>query len=74
MKSVSVESIEFLKRCSLIGLKEPTVQDTIEVMEGSDKKFETKTVSTLLHKFENLINNKRSIRNDLSTAKNAITY
>ena len=74
MHSIPDEWLELIERSSYIGLKAATVRDLLQVMEGSDKKFQTKTISNILHKFEVLANNKLVITNDMSTAEEAINY
>ena len=74
MHSIPDESLELIERSSCIGLKAATVRDLLQVMDGSDKRFQTKTMSNILHKFEALVNNKQGITNDMSTAEKAINY
>ena len=74
MHSIPDESLELIERSSYIGLKASTVRDLLQVMDGSDKRFQTKTISNILHKFEGLANNKLGITNDMSTAEKAIHY
>jgi hypothetical protein len=72
--SISDEFTELIERSSTIGLKASTVRDLLQVMDGSDKRFKTKTISNMLHKFEVLANNKLGISHDMSTAEKAILY
>ncbi len=74
MHSIPDESLELMERSSCIGLKAATVRDLLQVMDGSDKRFQTATINNILHKFEVLANNKLGITNDMSATEKAINY
>ncbi len=72
MMTMSDASFELIKRSSSIGLKASTVKDLLQVMDGSDQRIKTKTISNILYKFEILANNELGITNNMSTAEKAI--
>ena len=74
MHSIPDESLELIERSSCIGLKTASVRDLLKVVDCSDKRFQTKMISNILHKFEALANNKQGITNDMSTAEKANNY